>query len=530
VAFREVTMHEVREILRRWLRGEGLREIARQGIADRKTVRRYIQAAQASGLESDHLETSLNDEMLAAVLAHLQTEGRQSSNGLTWKQCSEQRDFIRAKLDQGVRLTKVRKLLRRQGIDLPYATLWRYASSELGFGKTSATIPVADCEAGEELQLDTGWVGSIVPDLAGRRRRFRAWIFTAVRSRYRFVYPTFPETTPVAIEACEAAWEFFGGIFKTLIPDNLKAVVQEADPLAPKINVAFLEYSQARGFVIDTARVRRPKDKARVERAVPTVRDDCFAGERLIDINHARQHARHWCLEEYGMRRHSSTLRRPREAFESEEKGVLLPAPSEPYDVPVWCEPKVHRDQHALVEKALYSLPTHFVGRTLHARADRNIVRFYDQGKLVKAYPRVPPGKRQTDAADFPADKAAYAMRDITFLKRKAALHGPAVARFAEALLDSPLPWTRMRQVYALFGLAKRYGSLRLDHACTLALDVELIDVFRLRTILAQAPPGTLINPVTAPKVLPIPRFFRQPAQLPLPFNANTSLDKGDRS
>ncbi|MFQ5792594.1 MAG: hypothetical protein ACE5JI_19150 [Acidobacteriota bacterium] len=58
-------------------------------------------------------------------------------------------------------------------------------------------------------------------------------------------------------------------------------------------------------------------------------------------------------------------------------------APSEPYDMPLWCRPKVARDQHAQVAKALYSLPTHFVGKTLTARADRSTVRFYERAVFV---------------------------------------------------------------------------------------------------------------------------------------------------
>jgi cytochrome P450 len=91
---------------------------------------------------------------------------------------------------------------------------------------------VLDGDPGQELQVDTGWVGWLTLPLIDprKRRRFRAWIFTAVRSRYRFVYPTFEETTARAIEACEAAWAFFGGRFHVLIPDNTKAIILEADP------------------------------------------------------------------------------------------------------------------------------------------------------------------------------------------------------------------------------------------------------------------------------------------------------------
>jgi hypothetical protein len=78
-----------------------------------------------------------------------------------------------------------------------------------------------------------------------------------VRARHRFVYPAFEETTARAIEACEAAWDFFGGVFKVIIPDNTKAIIVHADPLAPRITPAFFEYAQARHFHIDPAPRRR---------------------------------------------------------------------------------------------------------------------------------------------------------------------------------------------------------------------------------------------------------------------------------
>jgi hypothetical protein len=125
------------------------------------------------------------------------------ARGESWERCVEHRERIEQLLGQRLRLTKVRKLLRRDGVTIPYATLHRFAVAELGFGRKAPAV--ADCEPGEELQLDTGWMGLLEPDESGRRRLFRAWIFTAVRSRHRFVYPCLRETTESAIEACEAA-------------------------------------------------------------------------------------------------------------------------------------------------------------------------------------------------------------------------------------------------------------------------------------------------------------------------------------
>jgi transposase len=522
MAFREVTMLEVKEILRLWLSGVPKKRVALQLGLDIKTVRRYLAAARARGVEATHGLAALDDALVDAVIAATQPgSGRPRGDG--WAVCEAHRDLIAGHLDRDVRLTKVNRLLKRNGVDVSYDTLRRFALAELGFGRMAPTVPVADCEPGEEVQLDTGWMTLLEPNLFGERRRFKAWIFTAVRSRHRFVYPVFQETTATAIEACEAAWHFFGGIFESVIVDNTKAIVQEADPVKPKIVRGFLEYAQARGFAIDTTRVRSPKDKARVERTVPTVRDDCFGGERLLVLDDAHVRARHWCLDEYGMRRHRTTLRLPREHFEAEEKPALLPAPTEPYDIPHWNEPKVGIDQFAVVQKSFYSLPLEYRRRRLVARADSQTVRFYDANRLVKTHARKAPGKRSIDPADFPPASLACAQRDTAYFIKEAREYGEHVARFGEALVAGPAPWTRMRQLFKLVALAKKYGK-RLDASCKTALDAEMIDVFRLAELVRldvryEPPPA---------KVIPLARYLRPASQYAIPFARRERQNEGD--
>jgi transposase len=519
--FREVTMVEITEVLRLWLAGTPKKRIAAQLGLDPKTVRRYVEVSSQSGLRPG---TALSEAQVQAVLLALHPSGGRP-RGDAWARCVEQRPAVEQWLRDGLRLSKIRKLLVRQGVEIPYPTLHRFAVLELRFGQTAATIPVADGEPGQELQVDTGWVGWVTTSLLGRKR-FRAWIFTAVRSRYRFVYPTFEETTARAIEACDAAWAFFGGIFAVLIPDNTKAIITTADPLNPRITTAFREYAQARGFHIDPARVRHPQDKGRVERAVATVRDDCFAGEDLIGIDDARVHAERWCRDEYGLRRHSRTQRRPREAFELEERPHLRPAPTSAYDIPLWSEPKVPRDQLAQVAKALYSLPYAYVRRTLTARADAQTVRFYDRHVLVKTHPRQPPGGRSIDPQDYPAERSVYALRDVHTLQRQATSYGEAIGRFAAALLDGPLPWTRMRRVYALLGLTRKYGAARVNDACAIALAAEMLDVHRLKRMLELGQPAA---PAAAPaRVIPLARFLRPASQYALPLDPVERPSEGD--
>jgi len=424
MAFREVTLQEVKEVVRLWRARVPKKRIAAQLGLDIKTVRRYVRALERGGAEPD-----LDAATGAIVEAVSSARGRPRGEG--WERCEAHRAFIKGKLDQRVRLTKVRKLLKRMcGVEISYMTLYRFAVEELNFGRGASTIPVADCGPGEEVQLD-----------------------------------------------------------------------------------------------IDPTRKRSPRDKARVERAVQTVQDDCYAGELLFSLEHTRDHGRHWCLEDYGMRRHRTTQRLPREHFEAVERPALLPAPSEPYDIPTWSRPKVGRDQHAQVAEALYSLPRHYRGHYLDARADRHTVRFYQERSLVKTHPRVGPGQRQTDAADFPPDKAAYALRDVAFLARKAAEHGDSVGRFATKLLEGPLPWARMRRVYALLGLARRYGDERLEEACALAVDADMIDVYRVKKLLELAPPTPTSSPPRG-QLIPIARFLRPAEQYALPLHNQPK--KGD--
>ncbi len=520
MAFREVTMLEVKEVLRHWLAGRKTKPIARAVGLDPKTVRRYLRVAAQHDMRRGQGEEVLTDERLGAILVELKTlPARPTGEGRAL--CEQHRDFIAARLGHRVPLTKVHRLLRRQGVAVSYASLYRFATTELGFGKRAVTVPVVDGKPGEELQVDVGLMTLMEPDASGHRRRFKAFVFTPTVSRRRFVYVSQREQTQDAIRACEAAWAFYGGVFPVLLVDNTKAIVHKADPLGAKINATFLEYSQSRGFSVDTARVRDPRGKARVERSIRDVRGDCFGGERLHDHEQAQRRATYWCEHEYGMRRHTTTGRLPKEHFMADEAPELGPAPTEPYDIPHWAEPKVGRDHLAQVCKSLYSLPTKYIGQRLTARADSRTVRFYARGAVVKMHARKPPGGRSIDPNDFPKEKRAYAMRDVDFLITQAADHGECIGLYAQALINTPLPWTRMRQVYALLSLVRRYGAERVEQVSARALREEMYSVRRLeKMILLVAPPAPL--PANS-NVIPLARHLRPREQYALkPTNKGT--------
>src|ERR1700680_2652956 len=186
-------------------------------------------------------------------------------------------------------------------------------------------------------------MGMVSDPATGRRRVVHALIFTAVYSRHMFVWLTFAQTLEAIVAGCEAAWRFFGGVFKVLIPDNMKPIVAKADTVNPQFTVGWLDYAQARGFVTDPARVASPQDKPRVERAVQYVRGNFFAGEDFVDLADAQARAEAWCRDMAGQRIHGTTCARPAVVFAEAESVLLLDAPTQPYAVPIYAQVKVHR-------------------------------------------------------------------------------------------------------------------------------------------------------------------------------------------
>jgi transposase len=512
MAFREVRVFEVREVLRLWLRGEGIRATERLAGVDRKTVRRYVAAAVELGLVRDGGEEQLSDQFVGSVVEAVRPH-RGDGHGEAWRLLVANHQLIDGWLrTDELTVRKVHDLLGRRGLVVPERTLHRYALEvcDVGRGRRGTTVRVADGEPGDECQIDFGRLGLVLDLVVGRRRVCHALIFTPVVSRFSFVWLSFRQRIEDVIAGCEAAWVFYDGVFATVIPDNLKAIVERADAIEPRLNQAFVEYAQSRGFVIDPARVRSPQDKPRVERVVPFVRQSFFAGEDFVDLTDAQRRAETWCRERAGMRVHGTIQARPAEVFRVEEQPRLRPAPTAPYDVPIYTTAKVHRDHHIEVAKALYSVPGNLIGQRVEVRADRSLVRVFARGQLMKVHPRQQPGGRSTDPDDLPSERTAYAMRDLDHLRRLATGHGPAIGAYATALLDTPLPWTRMRQVYALLGLVKKWGAARVEAACASALEHEAVNVGLIGRMLERCTENKARQPAL-PGVVVAARFARDP-------------------
>ena len=284
-----------------------------------------------------------------------------------------------------------------------------------------------------------------------------------------FVYVVTRMDQEAWIAAHVAAFEFFGGAPLLLVVDNLKAGVLRPDLYDPQLNRGYAELAAHYGVLIDPCRAAHPKDKPRVERSMPYVRDSFFAGRDFRSLAEINEAAPQWCLSVAGERVHGTTRQRPLDLFQRVEAPILRPLPPQPFEPVTWTQGKVAPDCHVQVEGVLYSVPYRHIGATLAVRLSPRTVEFYRDQELVKTHLRLREGRRQTDWNDYPAEKARFFQRTPDWCRAQARALGPAVTEIVDELL-SRHALHYLRQCQGIIGLADKYGAERLDAACQLAL------------------------------------------------------------
>jgi hypothetical protein len=506
--------------------GRGIREITRSTGISRNTIRKYILTAQSCGLGRDGPSPT---DLQLITLIQLNRAGPHEVVAPTETLLIPWADQIERWLKQDkLKLTRIQDLLAQQHCLVAYTCLRRYVTKKGWFGKSShSTVRMADTEPGQIAEVDFGRLGLMWDPQSSRKRQVWGMLTVLNHSRHSFLWPLFGQQLGDVIEGLEATWAFFGGIPRYLVLDNFPAAIVGTDPLNPRLTRGFLEYAQHRGFIADPARPGHPKDKPKVERGIPYVRERFFKGGQFNGLTDLRQQARQWCLGVAGQRVHGTTRRLPLVVFEEEEQAELLPYTGITYDVPEWHDATVHRDHHIYFRYAIYSAPdtTCPPGTRLEVRGDRELVRLYKQGELVKIHPRQKRGGRSTDPDDYPKELNAYTLRSPNYLRRKGAELGEAVGAFADKLLGGPTPWYKMRQAFKLLRLGEKYTPPRLNSACEKALEVDLIDVGRVERILREALEQEAGPAITA--AVPPPGRFAHPGNV---FAIGSSNPGGNHS
>jgi transposase len=507
MSYKEHSVTEIFDILRRIRAGDGKRQIAKATSIDRNTIRKYLRVAEECGFTV----LSTHDELHEIALSVFRRAGDNNRPNVGDDIFAPHKETINTWLQQdGLTLTKAHIKLTRMGVAVTYSTLYRFAVKHLSFGSKQSTVRMVESAPGEVAEVDFGRLGLEYDLSLGRKRVLYALVVTLIMSRHQYVFTTHRQTVDALIEGIEAAWDSFGGVTRRVVLDNMKAAVVKADRYEPIFNQIFLEYSELRGLIIDPAPVRHPEAKATVERQVSYIHENFFKGEEFMNRDHAQKEADKWCRDVAGLRIHGTTRKRPLQTFLAEEKQHLKPLSGDRFDVPVRAEAKVHPDHHIRFGHTLYSVPYPYLRKTVSVRGDSRLVRFYYDNQLIKTHTKMAKGKRSTDYNDYPPEKRAYAMRDCEYYIRKGGEYGPAQGQLMEALCAGDFPWARLREAQKLLRLSERYGAARVEAAARRALSFGLINVHRVEGMIIRAGDSSS-------------RLAATPTPLPARFERNAS-------
>ena len=399
-------MIDVTEILTHWHAGRSKNEMAESLGVDRKTLRKYIAPAEAAGIVPGGPAKS-EEEWAELVRGWFPQLADTRLRQVTWPAISEHHDYIVEQLKAGVRMSTIHQRLRDEhGLAVSVQSFRRYVTANLPEETRRSQVRVWDpnpAEAGEQAQIDYGQLGRWLDPATGKLRTVQAFVMVLACSRYMFVRPVLKMDQRAWTECHVEAFAFFAGVPARLVPDNLKTGVDKPDLYDPKLNRSYAELAAHYGCLIDPARSRKPRDKARVERPMPYVRDSFWRGREFTSLEQMQAEAVRWSAEVAG-RRPCRPLEgaAPAAVFDAVEKDALRPLPAEPFVLATWATAKIGPDIHLLteLEKMFPQVTWRFAGRCAMV-PDRDRGRGCDTGpgRAGSARCGIADGDRQRDGA-----------------------------------------------------------------------------------------------------------------------------------
>lgn len=482
---RRLEVMDIHAALRRLRAGESIRRVAQALRVDRKTVSKYREWAQAQGF----LEGELPD--LAGLHARLAATWGGTPPPQNRSSVEAYRDDIQRLLDQGLGARLIyQKLAERPAFTCSESAVWRLTKA-LRQPQTPEGVGRIETAPGEVAQVDFGEVARLVDPATGEAHR--TWAFSLVLgwSRHMYVELVFDQQLPTWLGCHQRAFEFFGGVPRRLVIDNLKPAIVRAyaQDQEAQIQRAYGECAEHYGFLIDPCLPAKPQHKGKVERSGVGYVQTSFvpllpAGTTLPEAN---QRLQHWLLTTAGLREHGTTHQQPLKRFEEVERQTLLPLPVTPYDPAVWKQVKLHRDGHVVFEKSFYSAPIRLVGQSLWLRAGLAEIRLFSSAwELVATHPRAAqPGQRSTHPDHLPPHKARGLTATRETVLAQADAVGPITAQVVAELLASH-PLDRLRTALRMLALADTYSPARLEAACVRGRAFGDTSLVTLKRVLAE--------------------------------------------
>jgi transposase len=479
-----VSMRRVREILRlKYECGASARAIAVAVGTARSTVSLCLDRIAAAGLNWP-LPASLTDEALEALLfapAGGSHPGARRKDEPDW--------------------AAIHRELRRPGVTLQllweeyrvvHATGYGYSRwcelYRIWEGRLSPTMRQVH-PAGERLFVDyAGHTVEVVDGTTGELHAVQVFVAVLGASNYTYAEASWTQSLPDWISSHVRTLTFLGGVPRQIVPDNLRAGVIRANWYEPGINPTYRDMAAHYGTAILPTRVRRPRDKAKVEVGVLVVERWILARLRnqrffsLSELNAAIA-ALVTDLNARPMRKLGVSRR---QLFEELDRPALSLLPAEPYVYAEWRIRRVSLDYHIDVDGHYYSVPHRLLRAQVEARVTARTVELFHKGERVAVHQRgTARGRHTTLAEHMPQAHRRHAEWTIERIGREAAAIGTAASTLTQLILETkPHPEQGFRACLGILRLVRTYGRDRVEAACTRGLEIGARSYGSIQSIL----------------------------------------------
>ena len=476
-----IHVNYLREIIYRLRQGESERRISQDIGISRPTIHKYRKLAESKGY-LDVRKAMVEEEELVAALGPAPKPPKIPSS------IEPYRKYVTEMLNKGVEMMAIWQRLRDEyDYKGSYSSVRRFVS-QLDRQKEPESYVRVHCAPGEEMQVDFGYVGKLYDRKSGQIRNAYVFVATLSFSRHQYAELVFDQKIPTWIGLHRRSFEYFGGVPKVIVPDNLKAAVKKVVVHDPVLGEAYRRMAQHYRFLIRPTRPRTPEHKGKVENGVHYVQRNFMAGRTFESLDAANRHLKRWIVEIAGVRQHGTTREAPLSRFYQHEKQALLTLPPTPYILNEIRMAKVHQDCHIQVNERYYSVPYRYVGHKVTVHLGEKLLEVYDdQQTLVCTHVLLPKkGQWSTRNEHYPVHKSLYLQNTPDMCCKAARRIGPATYAVVQQLL-SDKPLHRLRSVQAILKLEETVGEKRLEAACKRALFYGDVQYRRIKEILNAA-------------------------------------------
>ncbi len=295
------------------------------------------------------------------------------------------REYITNRLKDYPEITaeKLCREIKEKGFEGSYRTVAYYVDKNRPVKEQEIFLRY-ETEPGEQAQVDWSEFGRI--NYYGRECRPYCFSFVWGYSRRHYIEFTVSQDIYTLMRCHRRAFEYFGGVPKRILYDNMSQVVVSNTGGKVIYNEKFMDFALYYGFLLCACDVGQAHQKGKIERVIEYIRTSFFTGEKFSSLDELNSKALYWCSELADKRVHGTTHEKPIDRWQEERK-VILPLLRRSYDTRKAEHRVVQKDCYLNWQGNCYSVPWQYARKTVLVKASESVLHIYYDDKCIGQHP-----------------------------------------------------------------------------------------------------------------------------------------------